>query len=66
MRVELGVGFARFEHLPGHYSHVLDMKIAKIFLLAPLALANKNSFLSGKRAENKHFLVGDPVVFRFP
>ena len=58
MRVEFSVGFARFGYLPGHYSQVLDMKIAKIFLLAPLALANKNSFLSGKRAENERFFSG--------
>ena len=58
MRVELCVGFARFEYLPGHYSQVLDMKIVKIFLLAPLALANKNSFPSGERAENEQFFSG--------
>ena len=53
-----------------NYSQVLRMKIARVFLLAPLALANKNSFQSRKRAENERFFSGWPccisisVMFR--
>ena len=58
MHFDFHVCFTRFEYMLGAFFHSLDVKIPKIFVLAPSALANEDSFLVGMRAENERFFSG--------